>query len=111
MSYSAQALRGDQAVWLPPLEISADRVLDGTNWSTLVDATLGLVLVTLPSGAVLRAGLQQAIRKQDGSANVVRVLAAAGHTIEGAASLDLATPGAACLLQWDGTSRWLRVFG
>jgi hypothetical protein len=69
----------------PIAAITADHTATIAEDTFLVDATAGNVTVTLPSAA--NTALRYTVKKADASAHTVTIAAAAGQTIDGAASI------------------------
>lgn len=76
----------------------------------IVDATLGVVTVNLPSASAIPAGCGIIVKKKDATVSVVTVAATGGQTIDGLASRPLAMQWDALSLVTDG-SAWFRVGG
>lgn len=85
--------------------VTANTTVTATDQIILVDATAGAVTVTLDAATAF--GKKEIfIKKIDSSANAATITAAGTDTIDGAASISLATQYASADLVSDGTSKW-----
>lgn len=98
---------GIAALNMTPRIVTASETLSVSDVVILVDAADGDVTLTLPavSGS---AGDMKWIKRVDLSANVVTIAAASSNTIEGTASITLATTWDAAKLSTDMIDMWLQ---
>lgn len=82
---------------------TANYTATATDHTILVDATAGVVTITLPAAAT-NAGREYAIKKIDASANAVTIDANGAELIDGAATQALATQWKSMIIQCNGTA-------
>lgn len=86
---------------------AAYTIADGDNTITC-DATTAAFTVTLPAGSTSNVGVEHHIKKIDASANAVTVAASGTDTIEGAASVSLASQWAGVVVKHVGSGKWIK---
>ena len=83
--------------------VTADTAVTSSDSVINVDATGGMVIVTLLSAL---SPYPVTIKKIDASANAVRIAAQGGDTINGAAAFDFTTQGETHVCTNDGVNAW-----
>lgn len=82
---------------------TANYTATATDHTILVDATAGVVTITLPAAAA-SVGREYAIKKIDASANAVTIDGNGAELIDGAATQSLATQWKSMIIQCNGTA-------
>lgn len=95
------------------LALSASSTLTVSNQRQLIDvnATAGVITITLPSAATVGSGWAVQIRKSDATANLVTIARAGSDTINGATTLSLAVQHQSLILFSLGGTSWGVVAG
>lgn len=95
------------------LAVSTNSTLTASNQRQLIDvnATSGVITITLPSAATVGSGWAVQIRKSDSSANLVTISRAGSDTINGATTLSLAVQHQSLILFSLGGTSWGVVAG
>ncbi|HLO51856.1 MAG TPA: hypothetical protein VK211_25830, partial [Kamptonema sp.] len=95
------------------LAVSANATLTASNERQLIDvnATSGVITVTLPAAATVGSGWAVQIRKSDASANLVTTSRTSSDTINGATTLSLAVQHQSLILFSLGGTSWGVVAG
>lgn len=91
---------------IPPSDTrntTTSTAVTGTDGTINVDATGGMVIVTLLAAA---SPFPVTIKKIDASANAVRIAAQPGETINGAATFDFTTQGETHICTNNGLAEW-----
>lgn len=92
---------------IPAVNKTADHTMAVGDCGIYADASGGAVTITLPSAAV--AGTVAVIKRTNSGINAVTIARAGSDTIEGAASLVLASQFASAMLVADGASTWYKI--
>jgi hypothetical protein len=87
--------------------VIASGAVDAKHRTVTVDATLGAVVLTLPT-ALLSKWMQYTFKKTDASVNTVTVDAAGAETIDGALTVVMTLQWERITIQSDGTA-WFRI--
>lgn len=95
------------------LTVSVNSTLTASNQRQLIDvnATAGVITITLPSATTVGSGWAIQIRKSDSSANLVTISRAGSDTINGATTLSLAVQHQSLILFSLGGTSWGVVAG
>ena len=95
------------------LAISTNSTLTTSNQRQLIDvnATSGVITITLPSAATVGSGWAVQIRKSDSSANLVTISRIGSDTINGATTLSLTVQHQSLILFSLGGASWGVVAG
>lgn len=95
------------------LLVSTNSTLTASNQRQLIDvnATSGVITITLPSATTVGSGWAVQIRKSDASANLVTISRAGSDTINGATTLSLAVQHQSLILFSLGGTSWGVVAG
>lgn len=99
-----------QALRAPSQSVTANTTLDGTKGVVFADATAGNITLTLPPAAQ-DAAMMILVRRTDASVNLVTVAAAAGDTVDGAASVLITTMVPGKIFSPSSATAWRTVVG